>query len=61
MGCRSGVVEPRHGWLMPPAWEFGAEVWGCTRKSVDSERRGRAYDHDSEVELLDGELPIIRE
>ena len=36
----------------------GVGIWvrglGCTRKSVDSERRGRAYDPDSEVELLDG-------
>ena len=51
-------VEHRHGWLIPPEWEFISEVWEYQRKPVET-----VYDHDSEVTLLDGdgETPIIRE
>ena len=55
------AVESRNGWLIPPEWQFISEVWLCTRQFVDGERRGHAYDHDSEVQLLDGDAPIIRE
>ena len=55
------AVESRNGWLIPPEWEFISEVWLCTRQFVDGERRGHAYDHDSEIQLLDGDAPIIRE
>ena len=27
-------VEQRHGWLVPPAWEFISEVWEYERKAV---------------------------
>lgn len=46
------AVERRHGWLVPPAWEFVSEVWEYERKSV------------SEVEYVhedDDEVPVIRE
>ena len=47
------AVETRHGWLIPPEWEFITEEWVYTRKpAVDSERRGHTYDHDSEVEII---------
>ena len=45
-------VEHRHGWLIPPDWEFVTEEWICTRQPVDSERRGHMYDHDSEVGII---------
>ena len=51
------AVEPQNGWLIPPEWEFQSEVWAYERKPV----REVVYDHESEVELLDGESPIIRE
>ena len=54
-------VEHRHGWLIPPEWEFISEEWIWTRQAVDGERRGHTYNHNSEVELLDGESSIIRE
>ena len=52
-------LEYRHGWIVPPAWEFISEVWAYERKP-ESEI---TYDHDSEVTLLDGngETPILRE
>ena len=55
----AATVEARHGWIVPPAWEFISEVWEYQRKP-ESEI---TYDHDSEVTLLDGdgETPIIRE
>ena len=53
-------VETRHGWLIPPEWEFITEEWVYTRQDVNSERRGHIYDHEGEVEFLDGEVPIIR-
>ena len=49
-------VEQRHGWLVPPAWEFISEIWEYERKRVSE----TVYDHESEVNFLDGEVPIIR-
>ena len=37
-------VEHRHGWLIPPDWEFVTEEWVCTRQPIDGERRGHTYD-----------------
>lgn len=51
------AVEHRHGWFIPPEWECISEVWEYKRKTVSE----TVYDHDSEVNLLDGESPIIRE
>ena len=51
------AVEQQHGWLVPPAWEFVSEVWECERKPVSEV----AYDHESEVDFLDGESPILKE
>ena len=51
------AVEQRHGWLVPPAWEFVSEVWECERKPVSEVE----YDHEGEVDLLDSESPMIRE
>ena len=51
------AVEHRHGWLIPPAWEFQSEVWEYERKR----RQETMYDRDSEVDWLDGEAPIIKE
>ena len=42
------AVEQRHGWLIPPEWEFISEVWEYERKPVSEV----AYDHESEVGLL---------
>lgn len=28
------AVEQRHGWLIPPTWEFISEVWAYERKPV---------------------------
>ena len=33
------AVEQRHGWLIPPEWEFQSEVWEYERKSIDGDRR----------------------
>ena len=44
-------LEHRHGWLVPPAWEFDTEVWAYQRKPVSEV----TYDHD------DGEVMVIRE
>ena len=54
----AATVEARHGWIVPPAWEFISEVWEYQRKPIET-----VYDHDTEVTLLDGdgETPIIRE
>lgn len=49
------AVETRHGWVIPPDWKFDTEVWVYTRKPVEE----MVYDHDSEVQLLDGESDII--
>ena len=32
------AVETRHGWLIPPDWEFDTEVWVYTRKEVTSDQ-----------------------
>lgn len=48
----SVAVEQRHGWLVPPDWEFVSEVWECKRKQVSE----IAYGHESDDEIL-----IIRE
>ena len=50
-------VEHRHGWIVPPAWEFVSEVREYERKP-ESEI---TYDHNSEVDLLGGNVPVIRE
>ena len=42
------AVEQRHGWLIPPAWEFISEVWEYERKRVSE----TVYDHESEVGIL---------
>jgi len=44
-------LEHRHGWLVPPAWEFETEVWEYQRKPVGEV----TYDHD------DSEVMVIRE
>ena len=46
------AVEQRHGWLVPPAWEFVSEVWAYTRKTVEE----TVYDHEN-----DDEIRILRE
>ena len=43
------AVERRHGWLVPPAWEFVSEVWAYERRSPESEV---VYDHEGEVRIL---------
>ena len=50
-------LEYRHGWIIPPEWEFISEVTEYERKPVPE----TVYDYESEVDLLDGELPIIKE
>ena len=46
-------VEHRHGWLIPPEWEFITEEWVYTRQSaVDGERRRHTYDHEGEVGII---------
>ena len=45
-------VETRHGWLIPPEWEFVTEVWEYTRIPIDRLPRGHTYDHDSEVRII---------
>ena len=42
------AVEQRHGWLVPPAWEFVSEVWASERKRVQED----VYAHESEVGIL---------
>ena len=32
------AVEQRHGWLIPPEWEFQSEVWEYERKSINGDR-----------------------
>ena len=36
-------VEHRHGWLIPPEWEFITEEGECTRQDVNGEWRGHTY------------------
>ena len=33
------TVEERHGWVIPPAWEFRSEVWEYERKPIDGDQR----------------------
>jgi len=42
------AVEQRHGWLIPPEWEFVSEVWEYERKPIEE----TVYDHESEVRIL---------
>ena len=42
------AVEQRHGWLVPPEWEFVSEVWESERKPVSEVE----YVHESEVTLI---------
>ena len=42
------AVETRHGWVIPPEWEFDSEVWVYTREPVEE----TVYEHDSEVGIL---------
>ena len=42
------AVEQRHGWLIPPEWEFQSEVCAYERKRVQED----VYDHESEVGIL---------
>ena len=42
------AVEQRHGWLIPPEWEFISEIWECERKSAEE----TVYDHESEVGII---------
>ena len=57
------AVEQRHGWLIPPAWEFVSEVWEYERKPVSSKARHHddrdrvtskevEYDHETEVGII---------
>ena len=34
----AATVEERHGWVIPPAWEFRSEVWEYERKLIDGDR-----------------------
>ena len=45
-------VETRHGWLIPPEWEFDMEVWVYTRQPADRPPKGHAYDHESLVGII---------
>jgi hypothetical protein len=42
------AVEQRHGWLIPPEWEFQSEVWEYERKPVSE----MTYDYNSEVTVI---------
>ena len=42
------AVEQRHGWLVPPAWEFVSEIWEYERKPVSEIE----YDHAGEVTII---------
>ena len=42
------AVEARHGWVIPPAWEFRSEVWEYDRKPVSEIE----YDPESEVGVI---------
>ena len=34
----AATVEARHGWIVPPEWEFISEVWAYQRKPVPENR-----------------------
>lgn len=42
------AVEQRHGWLIPPEWEFVSEVWVSERNPV----REAVYEHEGEVAII---------
>ena len=42
------AVEQRHGWLIPPEWEFISEIWEYERKRVPE----TVYDHESEIGII---------
>ena len=42
------AVEQRHGWLIPPEWEFVTEAWEYERKPVSE----TVYDHEGEVRII---------
>ena len=42
------AVEQRHGWLIPPEWEFISEVWVYERTPVSEVE----YEHESEVRII---------
>ena len=42
------AVEQRHGWLIPPEWEFISEVWAYERKRVPEVE----YEHEGEVNII---------
>ena len=46
-------LEYRHGWIIPPEWEFISEVWEYTRQPLHPLPSYR-YDHDQDedVQLL---------
>ena len=50
-------IEYCDGWIIPPEWEFMSERWTSKRKPVSK----TVYAHDSKVQLLDGDAPIIKE
>ena len=45
-------VETRHGWLIPPEWEFITEAWEYTRQAVESERHGHTYGHENAIGII---------
>ena len=46
------AVESRHGWLIPPEWEFDLEVWVYTRQPTDRPPKGHTYDHEGLVGII---------
>ncbi|MDE0327327.1 MAG: hypothetical protein OXN27_25650 [Candidatus Poribacteria bacterium] len=46
------AVESRHGWLIPPEWEFELEVWVYTRQPTDRPPKGHTYDHEGLVGII---------
>ena len=46
------AVESRHGWLIPPEWEFEMEVWVYTRQPTDRPPKGHTYDHEGLVGII---------
>ena len=49
------AVEQRHGWLIPPEWEFQSEVWEYERKPIDGDR-GKTVEHFDESEVREIEI-----
>ena len=46
------AVESRHGWLIPPEWEFDMEVWVYTRQPADRPPEGHTYDPDGLIGII---------